>query len=110
MRIGEDKEFSGAFWLACCSEIRVPGTLTVKDGGAIELEVVGAFDGKPFTSSDDSELGRILGEVAPKIALHLRAVDTLTELSEYLLTRNLSGRISVVIPGGERPSKNLSYV
>ena len=44
MRIKEEIKRSGYFWLPSASEKKLPGTLTISDGGKIELEVVGLFD------------------------------------------------------------------
>ncbi|MCY3729255.1 MAG: hypothetical protein OXF97_09730 [Nitrospira sp.] len=44
MRIKEEIKSSGYFWLPSSSEKKLPGTLTISDGGKIELEVVGLFD------------------------------------------------------------------
>ena len=44
MRIKEEIKRSGYFWLPSASEKKLPGTLTISDGGRIELEVVGLFD------------------------------------------------------------------
>ena len=44
MRLDEEFKKSGYFWLPSNPEKRIPGTLFIKDGGNIELEVVGLFD------------------------------------------------------------------
>ena len=44
MRLKEEIKRSGYFWLPSASEKKIPGTLTISDGGKIELEVLGLFD------------------------------------------------------------------
>lgn len=44
MRLKEEIKHSGYFWLPSLPEKKLPGTLTISDGGKIELEVVGLFD------------------------------------------------------------------
>ncbi len=44
MRIKEEFKKSGYFWLPLAPERKIPGTLIIRDGGNIELEVVGFFD------------------------------------------------------------------
>lgn len=44
MRIEEEYIKTGYFWLPERNEHKIPGILTIKDGGDIELEVVGLFD------------------------------------------------------------------
>ena len=65
MRISDEKNLSGYFWLCANSEKRIPGTLKISDGGKIELEILGNFDSNPFQSfiSSESKTQRILGIV-----------------------------------------------
>ena len=67
MRIKEEFKKSGFFWLPNAPERKIPGTLVIKDGGDIELEVVGLFDetieafNKSLNGKD--ELERIIGHI-----------------------------------------------
>ncbi len=67
MRIKEEIKRSGYFWLPSASEKKIPGTLTISDGGKIELEVVGIFDetvGEQNNAiSDRGEFERIVGNI-----------------------------------------------
>ena len=47
MRITSEIKKLGYFWISSIPEKKVPGTLTISDGGRIELEVVGLFDESP---------------------------------------------------------------
>lgn len=65
MRIGTTDNLSGFFWLADKPGKRLPGILSIKDGGNIELEVIGNFDkdiGQALTNQDFN-LPRIHGNV-----------------------------------------------
>ena len=44
MRIKEEIRKAGYFWLPSNPERKIPGTLSITDGGNIGLEVVGLFD------------------------------------------------------------------
>lgn len=67
MRIKERIQKSGFFWLPSAPDKKIPGTLSVTDGGNIELEVVGLFDdsldGINKALNGKAELERIVGEV-----------------------------------------------
>ena len=67
MRIKEEIKRSGYFWLPSASEKKIPGTLTISDGGKIELEVVGIFDetlGKKHDAINDRGMfERIIGQI-----------------------------------------------
>lgn len=43
MRLKENVERHGYFWLPSAPERRLPGTLVIKDSGNIDLKVVGLF-------------------------------------------------------------------
>lgn len=45
MRVTNIIQKLGYFWLSSKPDIKVPGTLTISDGGRITLDVVGLFDG-----------------------------------------------------------------
>jgi ApeA N-terminal domain 1 len=47
VRIKEEFKKSGYFWLPSAREKKLPGTLSISDGGNIELEVIGLFDESP---------------------------------------------------------------
>ncbi|MDN5042268.1 hypothetical protein O8C97_04920 [Aliarcobacter butzleri] len=64
MRIEEEYIRTGYFWLPERNEHKIPGILTIKDGGDIELEVVGHFDENIInTINGDDDLSRIIGYV-----------------------------------------------
>ncbi|UNP88286.1 hypothetical protein MNZ22_17015 [Aeromonas encheleia] len=67
MRLDEELQTSGYFWLPSNPEQRIPGSLAIKDGGEIELEVVGLFDnstdGISRVMDDSIVLDRIIGHV-----------------------------------------------
>ena len=67
MRVKEKIEKTGYFWLPSNPERKIPGTLIIKDGGNIELEVVGLFDesidGLNKVFNGHGELGRIVGHI-----------------------------------------------
>ncbi|EKO3906548.1 hypothetical protein GWZ48_004039 [Vibrio fluvialis] len=61
MRLSEKIVRTGYFWLPS-SEIKCPGTLTIDDGGEIELEITGQLDNN-FISPDLVQMPRIVGEI-----------------------------------------------
>lgn len=64
MRIEDEYKKTGYFWLPDREENKVPGILTIKDGGRIELEIVGLFDDRiDVFDGDDDDLNRIIGHV-----------------------------------------------
>ena len=67
MRLKEEIKRSGYFWLPSASEKKIPGTLHISDGGKIELEVVGLFDGtvgeQDSAIDDRGEFERIVGQI-----------------------------------------------
>ena len=44
MRIREEFKKLGDFWLPSAPDRKIPGTLSISDGGNIELEVAGLFN------------------------------------------------------------------
>lgn len=63
MRIEEEYIKTGYFWLPEQQENKIPGILTIKDGGNIELEVVGLFDESIKALNGEDDLSRIVGHV-----------------------------------------------
>jgi len=67
MRLDEEFKKSGYFWLPSNPEKRIPGTLVIKDGGNVELEVVGLFDdsidGLNRAMNGKDSLERIVGHI-----------------------------------------------
>lgn len=61
MRVKEELNKQGYFWLQSSNK-EIPGTLTIKDGGIIELETVGLFD----NNINNLELGIINGYIEDK--------------------------------------------
>lgn len=54
---------TGYFWLPEQQENKIPGILTIHDGGGIELEVVGLFDESIEALNGEYNLSRIVGYV-----------------------------------------------
>ncbi|MBD1852163.1 hypothetical protein H6F87_19485 [Cyanobacteria bacterium FACHB-502] len=63
MRIEEEYVKVGYFWLPEQQDNKIPGTLTIKDGGDIELEVVGLFDESIEALNGEDDLSRIIGHI-----------------------------------------------
>ncbi len=62
MRIDPAIKLPGRFWLPSTPDKSLSGTLTIKDGGLIRLEVLGRLDGgNPF--QPPSSFARVIGEV-----------------------------------------------
>ena len=59
MRIKKEFKKSGYFWLPSYRERIIPGTLTITDGGNIELELFGVFD----NNDNNYKLARIIGHI-----------------------------------------------
>ena len=66
MRIKEEFKRSGDFWLPSVPDRVLPGTLSIADGGNIELEVAGLFKSDEMEAllNDDSQsIERIVGHI-----------------------------------------------
>lgn len=63
MRIKEEWKKSGYFWLPENEDKKIPGTLSILDGGEIELEVVGLFDESIEALNGNDDLRRIIGHI-----------------------------------------------
>jgi hypothetical protein len=63
MRIDEKIIRSGYFWLPGKKDNKISGTLSIIDGGELELEIVGHFTGDFDALGDDTDLSRIVGTV-----------------------------------------------
>lgn len=63
MRIEEEYKKTGYFWLPEKEENKIPGILSIYDGGRIELEIVGHFDESIKSLNGDDDLSRIIGHV-----------------------------------------------
>ena len=65
MRIREEFQKLGYFWLPSVPDEEVPGTLSISDGGNIELEVIGRFGGRIEVSlnADLNPIERIVGHI-----------------------------------------------
>ncbi|GAB2716051.1 hypothetical protein GCM10027155_19230 [Acinetobacter apis] len=62
MRIEKEYKKSGYFWLPEKEDSKIPGVLTIVNGGEIELEIIDHFNGiKSFNGPDD--FSRIIGFV-----------------------------------------------
>ncbi|RKU37243.1 hypothetical protein C6496_10885 [Candidatus Poribacteria bacterium] len=56
MRIKEDFKKSGYFWLPSAPEKKYPGTLSISDGGIIDLEIVELFESIGSDSADQESV------------------------------------------------------
>ncbi|PSV17153.1 hypothetical protein C0W59_03360 [Photobacterium kishitanii] len=63
MRIEEEYAKTGYFWLPGQEDKKIPGILTIKDGGNIELEIVGLIDNSIEALNGNDNLSRIIGHV-----------------------------------------------
>jgi len=63
MRVEEEYKKAGYFWLPEKEENKIPGILSISDGGEVELEIVGHFDEGLTSLNDDDDLSRIIGHV-----------------------------------------------
>ena len=63
MRIKEEIKNYGDFWLPSAPAKRIPGILSISDGGSIELELFGVF-GK--IAENPKQIDRIVGHVEKK--------------------------------------------
>lgn len=63
MRLESEYIKTGYFWLPNQYENKIPGILTVKNGGKIELEVVGHLEGGNSSFGKLEEFDRIIGHV-----------------------------------------------
>ena len=63
MRVDKPFSVDGYFWLPSDENNKLYGTLTVEDGGKVELEILGSFNKSLVDcSNDDREIERIVGE------------------------------------------------
>ena len=63
MRVVDEYVKTGYFWLPGREDNKIPGILTIKGGGYIELEIVGLFDDRSKSFNDDFAIKRIIGHV-----------------------------------------------
>ena len=63
MRVEEEYVKTGYFWLPEKKDNKIPGTLTISDGGGIELEIVGLFDESIRSLNGNDDLSRIIGHI-----------------------------------------------
>jgi len=63
MRIEEEYRKVGYFWLPENPDKKIPGTLTIFNGGKIELEIVDLFDDIIKSLNGEDDLSRIIGHV-----------------------------------------------
>ncbi len=63
MRIEEEYKKTGFFWLPNNVDLKVPGILSIADGGRIELEIVGNFGENHEFLLEDENIKRIIGHV-----------------------------------------------
>jgi len=63
MRIEEEYVRIGYFWIPENEDRKIPGTLTILNGGNIMLEVVGLFDESIQAINGNDDLSRIIGHI-----------------------------------------------
>lgn len=63
MRIKEKYNRSGYFWLPGKEERKIPGMLSITDGGKIELETLGLFEDSLKHLNENTKIDRIIGHV-----------------------------------------------
>lgn len=63
MRVEQEFVKKGYFWLPDTPEKKIPGTLTIEDGGRIELEIVGYFHDDIESILKEDTFDRIVGEI-----------------------------------------------
>ena len=63
MRIENEYIKTGYFWLPSNPENKIPGVLTIKNGGDIELEIIGLFRDDIDSLNRDDDLSRIIGHI-----------------------------------------------
>lgn len=63
MRVEQEFVKKGCFWLPDTPEKKIPGTLTIEDGGRIELEIVGHFHNDIKSIHEENTFNRIVGEI-----------------------------------------------
>ena len=84
MRIKEEFKRAGVFWLPSTPERQVPGTLSISDGGNVELELAQPLDISSlqaiFGYSPDDSLSQIIG--------HVEKVDLLSLIDAITCQRN----------------------
>lgn len=62
MRIEKEYKKTGYFWLPEQEDTKIPGVLSIVDGGDAELEIIGHFNGTK-SLNDDENFNRIIGFV-----------------------------------------------
>lgn len=63
MRIKESISRSGYFWIPEAPDKKLPGTLTITDGGEISLEVIGTFDPGSPRFTEEMDVKKIMGQI-----------------------------------------------
>lgn len=63
MRIEQEFVKQGYFWLPDTPKKKIPGTLTIQDGGRIELEIVGYFHDDIKSIHEENTFDRIVGKI-----------------------------------------------
>jgi hypothetical protein len=63
MRIEEEYVRTGYFWLPENEDRKIPGILTILNGGNMKLEVVGLFDDSIQAINGNDDLNRIIGHI-----------------------------------------------
>ena len=82
MRIDEELKLAGYFWLPSDRDKKIAGTLNIKNGGELELEIIGHFKDELLSSNEEYELSRIIG--------HVEKLGTVTLENCFYKTKNYS--------------------
>ncbi|TQI82495.1 hypothetical protein FHU10_2527 [Serratia fonticola] len=63
MRVEGEYKKTGYFWLPGEDAKKIPGVLSINDGGEVELEIIGFFDTSINSLDADDNIDRIIGHV-----------------------------------------------
>lgn len=63
MRIEEEYKKTGYLWLPEKEDKKIPGVLSISDGGYIELEIAGLFDESLDSLNRNDDIDRMIGHV-----------------------------------------------
>ena len=69
MRIKEEFKKSGNFWLPSNPEIKVPGILSIADGGNVELETIGWLNVSNRVLNGEDDEKRIVGQLEDDLSV-----------------------------------------
>ncbi len=101
MRIKEEFKRKGFFWLPSAPDKKVPGTLTISDGGIINLEIVELLDDGIDVSCDSAPDIKDLEtlSISDLETNHLQTVELLENRTDTFFNDNWTERIVGIIEG-----------